>query len=314
MLLSKINIFLLSFFLTYLAIFGIRNPDLENYHSLHKSFDGITFFIEPVLVVISGMSGVIGSLLGIDSLYVLYYIHICLILFFMFYALKIIIPSKIGVVLAFLTWLFSYGLMHGLIQIRFGLANSICVYVFACVFFLQEKKYFYKINTLSTLGLFSHYSTIFEFFVINFLKDKVFIIHLFLWVILCSFKFGVVYSVLPDFLMARFSGYMYQDLDIIPKEVSFISVVCYIVLMLSPKLNIPKLDMLRIYAALSFIPYFLIPEYEILVRLGVAFQYLLIPYFFLTFRFKKAFCTTILIFIFFSYKFYSFSNALGSYL
>lgn len=84
--------------------------------------------------------------------------------------------------------------------------------------------------------------------------------------------------------------------------------------MMSPKLNSVKLNNLKYYGALSFLPYFIVPEYEILIRLGVGFQYLLIPYLFLTIQFKKAIPTTVLLVSFFSYKIYSASMALGSYL
>lgn len=300
----------LSVFLTYVSVFGINNPDLDNYRSLKDYHE--TVIIEPVLVFLSRLSNFFGDVVGGDSLAILYFLHICAILFFVIKAMQKIIFSRLILVIAFLTWLFSYGLMHGLIQIRFGLANTMLFYAFCSV--LSQGGHQYRTRMISTLGIFTHYSAIFEFFVVNFNRVRVIYIHLIFIGALYLSKTGIIFNVLPGVFMARFSGYLNESLAVISKEVSLISIICYVVLVLSPKLNERRLDNLRMYAALSFIPYFMVPQYEILVRLGIALQYLLIPYLFLTFKLKKAVITTVLIFVFFAYKFYSSVNVLGSYL
>ena len=94
----------------------------------------------------------------------------------------------------------------------------------------------------------------------------------------------------------------------------YMSLIYYLILILSPKFNNFKLDSLRFYGALGFLPYFIVPDIEILVRLGIAFQYLLLPYLILTARYKKVlFFSTIPLSIFFLYKFYSGINSLIEY-
>ncbi|MDC4370981.1 hypothetical protein OHV45_13455, partial [Acinetobacter baumannii] len=106
-----------------------------------------------------------------------------------------------------------------------------------------------------------------------------------------------------------------DELEGVSIATSVISFICYLTLILCPRLNDEKLNSLRIYGALGFLPYFITPELEILVRLGIPFQYLLLIYLFLTFRIKKvAILSTIPLLAFYSYKIFSSVGAFIGYL
>lgn len=306
-----------SYFLTILAIDGINNPDFEAYRSLNSHTRDYDFNLEPTFSVISNISRIISSVFFIDSVYILYYFYISLISVFLFLSFRKASDSLWLSICAVIVWYISYGLMHGLIQIRFGLANAIFLYVFLSLNFYRisvVKKYGF-----SLIGIFTHYSTIFEFLVssLNLLKRNKYVsIHIFFITTLILFKMGTMLSFLPPVLVSRLSGYVNEntELSIVSPTLSMVSFFCYIFLVMSPKLNSVELNNLKYYGALSFLPYFIVPEYEILIRLGVGFQYLLIPYLLLTFKFKKALPTTLLLVSFISYKIYSALIALGSYL
>ena len=86
-------------------------------------------------------------------------------------------------------------------------------------------------------------------------------------------------------------------------------------MVLSPKLNDEKLNSLKIYGAVGFLPYFIVPELEILIRLGIPFQYLLLVYLVLTYKYRKMLVyTTLPLMVFYGYKVYSNLNAFLGYL
>lgn len=130
------------------------------------------------------------------------------------------------------------------------------------------------------------------------------------------FKFGTIFSLLPEFLYGRIAGYLSGDqIEPVSALTMIISFFCYLLMILAPKSKNEINNSLRIYGALGFIPYFLVPDLEILVRLGISFQYLLIPYLLLTYKIKKMFLfTTFPLIIFFCYKFNSSFNAFIEYL
>ena len=234
-----------------------------------------------------------------------------------------------SVFLAFLGlvfWLFTYGLMHCLIQIRFGLSGCIVVYLYSLFFKrpYDKKLLLYSFPSLGFFAIFSHYSSIFSIFSLLLIwVRKAFyyinsgkIVHILFFIILLSFKFEFIYHLLPNFLIGRIGLYLNNDdYETVSSITRLISFFCYTTLVLSPKLKIQKLNDLRVYGALGFIPYLVIPEVEILVRLGIAFQYLLIPYLLLTLSYRRVlFYSTIPVLLFYFYKVFSSANAFIGYL
>ena len=220
-----------------------------------------------------------------------------------------------------LIWISVYWSIHLLIQIRFGLANAIFVYIYS---FSYVKSSFSKISIFSLIGFFTHYSSILalmSFFMIYlrkviFNKNSYKIVHISFMGFLLLFKFGAIFNILPSFLLGRISNYIGNDnLDSTSVISIYISLFCYIILVLSPKLNDEKLNSLKIYGAVGFLPYFIVPELEILIRLGIPFQYLLLVYLVLTYKYRKMLVyTTLPLMVFYGYKVYSNLNAFLGYL
>ncbi len=320
-------LFILTYVLVYISLFVIKNPDQYNYLIIMNSSTEFSLGIEPTVYLFSKTAKYLSGLLFIDPLVVFYSIYIFLIQLFLSLSFINFFKNSIGksTFLLFF-WLITYGLMHCLIQIRFGLASSIFVYLYS-LYYLNPtgvKNIFFKLVPVGFLAVFSHYSSIFSVFSLFFiwLRNSINgisswkIIHIIFIVNLVMFKFGFIFSFLPEFLISRIGIYLNNDnYDEVSNIARYISFICYVLLIISPKLNLEKLNDLRVYGALGFIPYFIIPELEILVRLGIPFQYLLLPYLFLTLRFKKVlYFSTFPLCIFFSYKIYSSVNAFLGYL
>ncbi|MFW1736286.1 MULTISPECIES: EpsG family protein [unclassified Acinetobacter] len=320
-------LFFLTYILVYISLFVIKNPDQYNYLIIMNSSTEFSLGIEPTVYFFSKISKYIGSLLFIDPLIVFYSIYVFFIqLFLLFSFLNFFKNSYRKSTLLLFFWLITYGVMHCLIQIRFGLASSIFVYMYS-IFYLSPigaKRIIFKLTPISFLAIFSHYSSIFSVFSLLFiwLRKSVQgissgkIVHITFILILLMFKFGSIFNFLPEFLMSRIGVYINNsEYDEVSNIARFISFICYILLILSPKLESERLNDLRIYGALGFISYFIIPELEILVRLGIPFQYLLLPYLILTLKFKKVlYFSTLPLSVFFSYKIYSSINAFLGYL
>ncbi|WP_151690511.1 EpsG family protein [Acinetobacter junii] len=320
-------LFFLTYILVYISLFVIKNPDQYNYLIIMNSSTEFSLSIEPTVYLFSKIAKYFSGLFFIDPLVIFYSIYIFLIQFFLAHSFLNFFKNSIGKsIFLLIFWMMTYGLMHGLIQIRFGLASSIFVYLYS-VYYLNPagvRNIIFKLVPISFLAIFSHYSSIFSVFSLLFIwlrksinnisSGK--IIHIVFIVILVMFKFGSIFSFLPEFLMSRIGIYLNNDnYDEVSNIARYISFICYVFLILSPKLNSEKLNDLRIYGALGFIPYFIIPELEILVRLGIPFQYLLLPYLFLTLKFKKVlYFSTLPLGVFFSYKIYSSVNAFLGYL
>ena len=299
----------------------MTNPDKESYQSILLSDDVLGFSLEPIVGFISIISKRVSLYTGWSALFLFYFIHLFLMYFLIFSSFKNIFEGKIFIsIFALVFLILTYGILHSFIQIRFGLANSLVLYVFSLLF--SRSSYFKKIF-FGGLAIFTHYSSIlavFSLFVIEFRKvqynlNSYKLIHIGFVVILMLFNLGSIFNVLPEFLLGRIVGYL--DNNMIDKtsiQSIYMSLIYYLILILSPKFNNFKLDSLRFYGALGFLPYFIVPDIEILVRLGIAFQYLLLPYLILTARYKKVlFFSTIPLSIFFLYKFYSGINSLIEY-
>ncbi|MCU4325315.1 EpsG family protein [Acinetobacter johnsonii] len=308
--------------LTWISLYLIENPDLDPYISLFYYGDRSESTVEPTMYLLAFLAKSLSSFLSFDPILIFYFNYIFLLQVFLLFGFYNIAKQSIANsnILIFL-WLLIYGVMHCLIQIRFGLANAIFVYIFSLFY---SNKSFLNTYLLGFFGILTHYSSIFAIFVLFYLrvKGKLFqtlsykLIHLSFIVILLSFKFSLIFSILPDFIYVRLNGYLTNDeLEGVSIITSIISFICYSTLMLCPKLNDEKLNCLRIYGALGFLPYFITPELEILVRLGIPFQYLLLIYLFLTFKVKKvAVLSTIPLLAFYSYKIFSSVSAFIGYL
>lgn len=319
-LIFPIESFVFSLFITYISVYVIANPDLAPYESLLNITDKTDISVEPTIIFISFISKSVSEIFYVDSIYVFYYIYIYFISFFLLnsfynFSRKSILRAN----LLFVIWFFLYGTMHVMIQIRFGLANAIYLYLFSFfwLYSFSVKKIF-----LAFFSIMTHYSIIFSIaslVVISF-KNKLnnfnyyWYIHLVFIFLLVSFKFSFIFSFLPDFIYIRLANYINNgDLESISFLSTIVSVICYLLMILSPKIKDESVNALRYYGALGFLPYFIVPDIEILVRLGVAFQYLLIPYLFLSFRIRKVlFFTTLPLVSFLLYKINSnFSSFLG---
>lgn len=309
-------------FLVWVSVFLIKNPDLDAYISILNTSNEFSLNIEPTIFIISSIARNLGAVLLLDPILIFYFQYIFLIQLFLLLAFyNYSGNSKLFSYTGLIFWLFIYGLIQCLIQIRFGLANAIFLYIFS-LFFIAKKTF--KIFLLGSLAFFTHYSSLLavsSLFLITIRKlinnkKSYLVVHLSFFIFLFLFKLGSLLSIMPDFMLARLSGYMDNDnLDQVSVFSIYISFICYVVLIFAPKLKNEKVDALRIYGALGFLPYFIVPELEIIVRLGIPFQYLLIPYFLLTFRSNKALLyTTLPLMAFFGYKVFSSFNAFVGYM
>lgn len=308
-------------FFVWVSIYFLNNPDLQAYDELMGSSDTFSLGIEPTLFFFSMISKFFSKILNVDPLFLFYYQYIFLIqLFLLLGFYNIFKRNLILSSVSFVMWFFSYGIIHCLIQIRFGLANALFFYIFS-LYFIRGS--LFKIVGFGFLGILTHYSSILavvsllyiRFRKLLFSKDSYKAVHLVFICFLLFFKAGSILNFLPEFMLGRISGYINNsDVDSISSVTIGISLFCYFVLIFCPKLADERLNSLRIYGALSFLPYFIVPDVEILVRLGIAFQYLLLPYLILTAKYRRVlFFSTLPLSIFFFYKFYSGINSLIEY-
>lgn len=314
-------IILLAFIYTLLAIYSINNPDYPNYQDLVKSFstESITLNIEPILGVLSYISIIISDSTGVDSTIVIYFMYILLMQIFLYLALLNIFNNLIKSSLILILWFFLYGTIHFLIQIRFGLANCVFLYLFSLTFIRSS---FTKFGMISVLTFLTHYSSILSIFSafverfknIFFARKSFYIFNIvFAFVLIAVTKLNLLY-LLPDFMLGRISNYFQSDLEGVSVFTTIMSIFLYLLLFFT-KPGTNKIDSLRMYGVASFLPYIITPEVEILVRLGTGLQYLLLPYFFLTYKIKRLLLTsTIPLLFFYIYKLYSNITAFMSYL
>lgn len=310
---------ILSVFFVWLSTKGINNPDLAAYTELVNTFSGLTLSIEPVLGVFSAASIWLSDSLGVSAVSMTYFFYIFFIQVFLFFGFANLTKSHIrGLILVYL-WFMLYGTMHGLIQIRFGLANAIFVFLVSLLF---KKISLLKFNIVAALPFGVHYSSVIAILLIVFTKMRLalfnknsyFILHVGFIIALLLSKSQWLFSILPNFLYARVAHYL-QSPQSFSSVIVYLSLVIYISLMTSPKMPDKKINALKYFGALSFLTYIIVPEQEMFVRLGIPFQYLALVYFILTFKYKKLLLrTTLPLLVFFIYKFYSNTNALIGYL
>jgi hypothetical protein len=320
-------LFISAVFLTNISLFVINNPDEYNYLQIMNSSTGISFAIEPTVYFFSESARFFSDFFELEPIFFFYFQYIFIIQFFLIFAfLNFFKKSFFISYTLLLIWLLTYGLMHGIIQIRFGLAS--CIFFFLYSLFYRHsddvKLMFLAYIPFGLLAFFSHYSSILSIlslFVIwyrNSFKniDSGKVAHIIFIMVLLAFKFGYILNFLPEFLVARIGIYINSDdYEPVSNITILFSILCYILLIISPNLKSKKLNSLRIYGALGFIPYFITPELEILVRLGIPFQYLLLPYLFLTISYKRVFFfSTIPLLLFYLYKIYSSAKAFIGYL
>ncbi len=307
---------LVSILLAYVAIEVINNPDLGAYTTLTQM--GKDAPVEPVFGVIISVSKLIHEIIGVDTIFLVYFIHIYFIQIFLFLGFSNLYNKAYNkAFISVFFWFLLYSLIHLLIQIRFGLANSISFYVFSLLYTHYR---ILKVLFFSSFSFLTHYSSILIvlsniFMKINTLfKHKIMLIHSSFVIALILFKKGLLFSFLPSFMYVRIVSYL-SGYKTVSLPVVIISLILYVLLVLSPKIENRKINNLKLFGAISFIPYFIVPEYEILIRLGSSFQYLLIPYFFLTYRSKKMLLfSTLPLLLFFLYKIQSNINAFIGYL
>lgn len=304
---------------TYFSLELINNPDYLPYKAIIENFNGITLSIEPIIGIITYVSIPISTILGIDITVLVYFIYILLMQLFLYFALVNIFGNALKSTLIVIFWFFIYGTVHFLIQIRFGLANCIFVYLYSLLF---NRSSILKFISTSSLTFFSHYSSILsiiaafiERFKNIFFETKSFyLFNLIFGISLILITKLNLLHLLPGFMVARLSSYLQIDTGSVSPATTIISIILYLLLFITKSIN-NRIDSMRMYGMASFLPYIISPEVEILVRLGIALQYLLIPYFFITYKRKKLLITSTLpLLLFFVYKGYSNISAFLSYL
>lgn len=307
-----ILILTISIIQTYIATELIENPDLPNYSEL-LNLCGIDSAcpVEPSFWVISSIAKFI---FRSDALFGLYFIHIYLIYNFLYYGIYKKTKNNLKSTIFILAWSLTFGVMHGLIQIRFGLACSILFFTFNLI-----KSSTLKISSLAIIGVLNHFSMIaFSLLTIAINKLKsiniysILLIHSILVCCLLLLSNYFFINLLPSALSSRVISYITSDsTEKISIATTIISTLIYLSLIIFHSSSNPT----RTLLAIGFLPYIITPNIEILIRLIVPAQYLLLSkIFYEKNNSKKEIITQSLLFIFFIYKIYSGISAFESYL
>lgn len=311
----------LSFVLTYTSILVIYNPDLENYQEMMLITDFAALNVELVFKIITILSNRLISFFPFSTTSLVYFIHIFSILCLNSLSIYILNNKKLlSTFIGIFLWLLMYGTLHCLIQIRFGMGAAFIAWILAVSLVKQENKLITRLGILAPL---IHFSMIFPGFIITLLgrkisiisNNKIYLIHLTYILVLLSFKLGLIFNFLPGFLQGKIGIYLFGEDAVMDFKTTYASIILYVVLMFSKTKEQNLAGTLRLFGCLSFIPYFICPEIEILVRTGIPFQYLFISYLFMTFAKKKYFLTSTLPLIgFIMFKIYSNISAFNNYL
>lgn len=317
-------LFILSVLLTYISNYIIKNPDYLSYTEIILTSTLLELTVEPMIALLSILSKNVSLFLPLNSIFLVYFLHIFTIVSCLFYGLKVSFNGSIAKgLIGLMIWLSMYGVIQCLIQIRFGMASSIAFLLFSLSLFRRPNKG-NKPWRFAYLAMITHYSSIFVATTILLLgrklsfitSRKILLFHVGYAITLMLFKISIIFSFLPEFMLARISIYINsEDTELVSWSTSLIALVLYILLLFRPTPNINKEDVLRLFGILSFLPYFIVPEIEILIRTGIPFQYLLITYLFLTYK-KKSYLlnSTLPLIVFFSFKVWSNAGALIKYL
>lgn len=307
--------------LSFIARNAINNPDLESYEAIISGSDLRNFVVEPMIIIISIIIKRIVNIVPIDLYFTIYFIFIFSIISCIFYANNLIFNNNHKKsLLCLLAWLLMYGVIHSLIQIRYGMASSICMLSFAASINAKKNKF----SKLVLLAPITHFSSIFAASTIFLLKNKIKVIrkktiifiHISFIAVLLSFKFSLIFNFLPAFLNARIITYINNEsTEFVSVYTSLIAFILYLLLFFRRTNNLNAEDLLRLFGILGFLPYIIIPEVEILIRTGIPFQYLLISYLAMTYKKKKYLLTSTLpLLIFMCFKISSNLKALLNYL
>ena len=307
--------------LVWISLYVLKNPDMSAYTALLQSSSGFGLSIEPTIYVFSVVAIFFANMLMLDPVFLFYFQYIFLIQFFLILGFYNIVNRSLrNASFLLILWFLVYGVIHCLIQVRFGLANAVFLYTFSLLY-NQSKTI--KNYLLSFLAIFTHYSSVFAVISLLFIRlrknllnqNSYKMIHFGFIAILILFKLGSILNILPDFMLARLSGYLDEGVSQSSLGLVYVSLACYLILILAPNVDNEKIKSLRVYGALGFLPYFIVPDLEIIVRIGIYFQYLLLPYLFLTFTSKRfVLFTTLPLLIFYGYKIYTAFNAFIGYL
>jgi hypothetical protein len=265
--------FLLSIFLANLlqsiAILKIFNPDIDNYYILYD-FCSISSgcAVEPFFWMVSEL----GHQLELDYgfLYFAYPFLTCFIIL-----ATAISWRGVGFVsrMAFvIIWFATFGVLHTLVQIRFGLACAFAVFA-ATAAYPQRTKVIALI-----LGALSHFAVLLTLLSLlpRVMTDRrlSLLANFASMFAVAAIKTGDVFNFLPRFLSARLLVYSAGDLEALSLLNQAISFSLY--LYLTVCVFCRRLPPIFSIAAIGFIPYFIAPDFEILIRVGVPFQLILL--------------------------------------
>jgi hypothetical protein len=286
-----ISSFFFAFVLAILAVRFIENPDILNYEVLLDACSIVDpCSVEPIFWIISDFVNFAG--VGLIGLYLIY---IYLLILFLWKSGGHVLGFRSNSAIIFpFVWFFSFGVVHGLIQIRFGLACAISLYVLS-IPLSKFKSYF-----LSGFAFLTHFSTGL-IFVSNLLYRKTLfsaaVFHFVTALILVSLKFGILSFFLPNFIESRLLVYFDEKVG---TSLFVIWLALFMEVYLVVFVFLKKLPSAYLVAAIAFLPYLISPDNEIFIRLGVPFQYLLLLLFVKDFRHLSFYLLPV--FLFFSYK------------
>ncbi len=290
-LLRAISVSICALFLSYLATSVISNPDIKNYNVLLK-WCSIQHpcAVEPVFWVFADAANYTNT-----GLFGLYAVFIGATLFFISKSAAVVFgPSTVRSAIFPFVWFVCYGILHSLIQIRFGLAAAVALFAVTTVASRVTRL------TLTSVAFFSHFSAaLISIVAITRSRSLIFAIAINLFVA-CALLFltsSMGLGLLPGFLSARLGGYLVESVGVSTFTIAF-ALVMYLHLMVAVSLK--KLPADYAIAAVAFLPYFVTPAVEILIRLGVPFQYYLLILF--VRDFKKRVLTLAPISLFFAFK------------
>lgn len=287
---------LVGFYSQNIATNVIFNPDIENYFILYSACsiaNGCS--VEPFFWLISEL----GHQLKFDYSFV-YFIYPSLT-FFVISATAISwqdaeLKSRFIFVVM---WLTTFGALHGLIQIRFGLACALAVFATTASYSLRIKASAFVWAALS------HFAVLLAFLALmpravadrrlSLLTNLASLVAMFL------IKTGTLFSLLPIFLSARISVYSGNYAEAISLANQAISLILYLYLTICVLGR--RLPPVFAVSAIGFLPYFIIPESEIIVRLGIPFQFVLLAGLCRNFKIGSGFLYPVV--AFFAYKTYS---------
>jgi hypothetical protein len=294
-----LTFFLSIFFGVYaqnIAINLIFNPDVENYFLLYSACsitDGCA--VEPFFWVVSE----VGHQLNVDYS-ILYFAYP----FMTFLVISATAISWQGVgfksrLMFVITWLAAFGTLHALVQIRFGLACALAVFATTAGYSLRFKASAFVWATLSHFAVLLAFLTLIPGTVtdrrLSLLTNLASLVTMFL------IKTGSLFGFLPTFIFARISSYSEIYVESISLANQAISLALYLYLTLCVLTR--RLPPMFAVAAVGFLPYFIIPESEIIVRLGIPFQFVLLAGLCSNFKIGSGFLYPVV--AFFAYKTYS---------